>query len=98
MLYCFLFGAAHASAVTHRLSPPVAYANALCLFARLLPQAQDKAVEDVGQWAVQSTARASPWNPITHDGIDELLEWRASPKGHALNRVNAALAKAPKDE
>jgi hypothetical protein len=94
-LYCFLFGAIHGSAVAHQLSPATAYANALCLFARLLPKATEEAVGEIVQWAAQSTARASPWNPITHEGIDEFLGWRADPVGYAFGRVGSALALAP---
>jgi hypothetical protein len=97
-LYCFLFGAVHGSAVTHKLSPATAYANALCLFARLLPNAQEETVEEIVRWAAQSTSSASPWNPITHEGIDEFLGWRGNRPGYAFGRVNPALLNAPDEE
>jgi hypothetical protein len=67
VLSCFLFGAIHASAVAHKITPPSASANALCMFSRLLPKASEGTVEEIVRWAAQSTARASNWNPITHE-------------------------------
>jgi hypothetical protein len=63
-----------------------------------LVRSPEEAVEGVVRWAAQSTARASPWNPITHEGVDEFLGWRAAPTGNAFGRVNAALEKTPAEE